>query len=545
MAGALRALGGAFKAGLSPAVGVSLGTDGVTLARFEKKKKSVELSSLVHWELPLPEEISRKEIRRLAKQLMRGVAAARLKVPDISLALPTRYLQLATIVDEYQLPKELKNETDLDPIAYFNDLEESDVEIPDGSLLHYEVFENDKKLDRFIVKAAWVDGAKVEPLIELARQSGLNPVVVDVEIFSVANMWCAQRASTKDLFQKPIAFLEVTDVDAHLLVIRADRWSLTPVSIHEGDKVLLQQAAQLQGDLGPFWTEVFDRAYDSVARALNQLNDWPGAVQLEALVMMGYSIDLTRFAAYAKEQHGQPAEVFGLPDTLQVSDQAIRYFDSAPVKNKFLPASAVSLRTMNPFSVPQPPNEILKLNFLPEWKELSDTRVYRSSLKGVNVSLILLLLGVIAYSVLSVAPILTGDDLPAEVRKIDQQLETESLVSAQTQKDIQSTQALLNGFNQDVVATGKLADFWQALAPALPAGIVLQSAAFERAEGGNSILIEGLAANQVSFVNFEATFANDVELPGSRPERILPEDAPDEIDPEAPVQFRWKLELGS
>ena len=98
---------------------------------------------------------------------------------------------------------------------------------------------------------------------------------------------------------------------------------------------------------------------------------------------------------------------------------------------------------MNPFSVPQPPNEILKLNFLPEWKELSDTRVYRSSLKGVNVSLIFLLLGVIAYSVLSVAPILTGDDLPAEVRKIDQQLETESLVSAQTQKDIQSTQALL------------------------------------------------------------------------------------------------------
>ena len=47
-------------------------------------------------------------------------------MPDISLALPTRYLQLATIVDEYQLPKELKNETDLDPIAYFNDLEESD-----------------------------------------------------------------------------------------------------------------------------------------------------------------------------------------------------------------------------------------------------------------------------------------------------------------------------------------------------------------------------------------------------------------------------------
>ena len=79
MAGALRALGGAFKAGLSPAVGVSLSTDGVTLARFEKKKKSVELSNLVHWELPLPEEISRKEIRRLAKQLMCGCCRGAVK----------------------------------------------------------------------------------------------------------------------------------------------------------------------------------------------------------------------------------------------------------------------------------------------------------------------------------------------------------------------------------------------------------------------------------------------------------------------------------
>lgn len=545
MISVLRSLGGAFKAGLRPAVGVSLSADSVVLARFERKKKSTHLKRLVKWDLAVPDQLTRREIRPLAKQLMRGVAAARLTLPDIALALPTRYLSLATITEEYQPPKELKNELDLDAIEFFNELEESDVEVPAGALLHYEIYENDKKLDRFMARLAWVDGAEVEPLIELVRQSGLNPVVVDVEIFTIANLWCSYRGASKDLFQKPVAFLEITPTDAHLLVIRTDRWALMPISIHDSDRVLMRQASQLGGELGEFWTEVFDRAYDSVGAALNKLNDWPGAVQLESLVMYSHDCDLTRFAQYVREQHGFPAEGFGFPDTVEVADQAIRYFDGAGATQQFMPAAAVSLRTMNPFAVPAPPNEILRLNFLPEWQDLADTRVFKSSLRGLNWGLIALVLLLATYSAVSAVPILFGGVDSAEVRQLDRQLEVETSVAVQSKSEIESTQALLNGFSSDELATGRLAQFWQGLAPALPAGIVLSSAAFDRAEGERLLVISGIAANQEVFLNFGAAFPAIIGAAATEPQVVLPADAPEQPDPEAPIEFIWRLELGS
>ncbi|MGB0965813.1 MAG: hypothetical protein ACPGU3_06575 [Litorivicinus sp.] len=544
MAGALRALGGAFKAGLSPTVGATLHPDGLSLARFRITKKSTELQKLIFWRLELPETLDRKSIRPLAKHMMRGVAAARLSISDIALAVPTHFLRLANLEAEYQPPKELNAELDLDVVQFFNELdEESSPEIPDGALLHYEIFQNSKKLDIFQAKLAWIDAGQAEPYLELMRQSGLNPVVMDVEIFAIANYWAVQRGDPKTLFQKPLALLEITEQDAHLLLIRLDRWELVPVDIHEGDRVLLKQAgAQLGLIESPFWQEVFERVFDPVNRGLNRLNDWPGAVQLDELVIFAHGGDFEALATHIREQHGLPARTLTFPDAMQVDDQAVRYFDGESSKGRFLPAAAESLRTMNPYSVAAPPHEHLRLNFLPEWRDLADTRVFKGALKAANVSLILVLVALIGYTATAAWPLLTGPDGAVVLRDTEQKLSLEQQVLAVTQRDIQLAQQTLAGLAGGDSASASAGRIWEALAPALPVGVVLDYAQYQRET--QQFELAGEVANAAVQRQFESDFAgalNGVSAQ-SPPEWTLPEGEGDDVDSQ-PRRFVWTLQV--
>ena len=540
---ALRELGGAFGLGLSPVIGVALHDDGLVLSRVTVKKKKTELERLLFWRFDIPRELHKDDIKALSKQVISATSAVRGELTDIALALPTRYLSLGSVQAEYQEPKLLKQELTANKFDFYAEVdEEYTPSFPDTPLFFDEVIENNKKLDYFHARLAWLDEDAVLPYIRLLRQSGLNPTVLDVEIFAAANFFIYQfdKKARKDLFLKPTVFCEINKNDAFLLFVRKDRWEIVELDIHNSDKILLEQAEkQDHVDYDGFWGELFERVSEDIKLELETIAQWNGETSIEHLVMFSNFTNVEKFAQYLKTRQELPAQALQLPSNFTTSEQSAKYFDSEPVYSRFISCFGVSLRTMNPFLVKEPPNEYFKLNFLPEWQDIADTRVNRSMLNGVTRTLVFSFLGILAYAgwtgfqIYSQAPSEGLTRLTKEVEQAERQINNVKV-------QLVAEQGQLTELSPDQRGAKQIKTLLNQIAEQLPKDALLESLKVETKDKKMVATLQGVALSDNGIIVLEQNIKRSLNRAFNIKSKPQVERSVVEGEP---LKYTWELEV--
>ena len=101
-------------------------------------------------------------------------------------------------------------------------------------------------MDILFVASKLVD---VKAQVNLVKQAGLNPIIVDIRCFSLRNALDLIRAQSAAVQKTPIALLEFGQIENYLLIMRSDTPHITDVFINTQDKQNLdtQNPQNLEG----------------------------------------------------------------------------------------------------------------------------------------------------------------------------------------------------------------------------------------------------------------------------------------------------------
>lgn len=539
---ALRELGGALGLGLEPVVGAVLHDEGLILSSIKITKKETNLERLLFWRSTLPRTFTKDDIKQLSKEIIAATSTMHGERTDIALAIPTRYLTLASVKAEFQDKKQMALEMAESLKDFFEDLDQDGkLKIPDGVSLFHEIIDNDKKLDIFNARLAWINEDDLTPYLQLLRSSGLNPTVIDVQIFALANYYVFLQKEKKDLFLKPIIFWEINAHDSYAMIVRRDRWELVEVNLHPSDIALLAQLPNLATiNHDGFWGELFDRIADELSPVFKALGKWDGEKALDTVVIHSTFTNLEHLQRYLKEKDDLKTHLLSLPENFSVSESASKYYDADNIYSRYLCSFGVALRTMNPFSVPKLPNEYFRLNYLPEWQEIADTRVNKLMLKGLQRTLIFVFVMLLGYCGWMGSQILldrpTDDRIALEKVQEDQKRTLNSL-----KVQLKREESIYQSLFPDQIGKDKLAVFWSVLAEQIPKSASLDKVEFI-ADGNNknTIMISGLALDDASIIEIEQNIKRNLTRlvnVKEKPKTIRSDDIAD------PIAYSWEFTL--
>ena len=473
---ALRQIGRGFGAGIRPCVGLSVRPDCLVIASPAFKKQSLSFSHLSRQPIDYAAPLERGGIGQMVKQLLPLTREIRGVDKDVALVLPTSLLSLCGVTSEYVDPKELAESQQENVAEFYADLDET-VEIPAGVRLSDQIIDNNKKLDEFTARLAWVDPKAADAYVRMVREAGLNPVVVDVEILAVANFWAVQQDS--EPFLRPVAFLEIGPGGAYVLVVRRDTWLLRPVSVHPSDLVLLNQAAGMaERPKGEFWDEVFGRIAESAEAAFAEVKEWPGQSTVSEIVMYGHGVDVSGLASYMRDERDLPAYPLELDDRYKLDETGQKAMRDVTSWGDIAAAVGAGLRVMNPYGAKQALD--FQCNFFGDFAEVADSRVVTGFARGTRNFMLILLVAWLGYAGAFLMPAALGGGVGQALNSLQDSISQQQLLSGGAVKQVKQAEAELSALGDGPSGDGsRLARFWNGLPEWTPAGTRLLRAAYQ------------------------------------------------------------------
>lgn len=216
-------------------VGIDITPSSIRLAQLQSEGNEWTLTKLGYKHIEGASDTSIKErSEEYVNQLAQIITSNKITTTNVAVSIPVS----SAIIKMVSLP--LMTDEELQEAVDTNTLWENAVQLSDN-LDEYSIFwqvlkrsTSDNQMDLLFVASKLDD---IDHYLNIVRQSGLNPVVVDVRCFAIRNALELRKDLTKG--DAPIAIIEFGIYENYILILHGDSPYISDIYLSDKDRHLL------------------------------------------------------------------------------------------------------------------------------------------------------------------------------------------------------------------------------------------------------------------------------------------------------------------
>ena len=215
-------------------MGLDITSKAVRVAQLSKEKNKWILEKLSYKYVDIPTGLSdTKKVENYINYIKEAIASAKITTINAAVSLPVS----SSIIKIIQAPLMTDDEIEraIEQESLWQNLVQLQEELDSYSIFYQIISRNSKSntMDILFVASKMTD---VKAQVNLVKQAGLNPLVLDIRCFSLKNALDAVREQSVEALKKPVALLEFGQDENYLLIMRAESPHITDVFVNTQDK---------------------------------------------------------------------------------------------------------------------------------------------------------------------------------------------------------------------------------------------------------------------------------------------------------------------
>ena len=215
-------------------VGLDITPKNVRVAQLNNIKNKWILEKLAYKFVEIPSGVSDdKKAEIYIEQIKEALVSGKISTINAAVSLPVS----SAIIKVVQAP--LMTEDEMNRAIEHESLWQNLVQLQeelDSYSIFYQVISRDSKTNTMDILFVASKAADVKSQVNLVKQAGLNPIIVDVRCFSLRNALDLIRDQKATSQNKPVALLELGTEENYLLIMRSETPHITDVFINTQDK---------------------------------------------------------------------------------------------------------------------------------------------------------------------------------------------------------------------------------------------------------------------------------------------------------------------
>ena len=228
-------------------VGLDITPKSVRVAQLNNVKNKWILEKLAYKFVEVPAGTPNdKSAEIYVEQIKEAIVSGKISTVNTAVSLPVSSAIIKVISAPLMTDDEI--ERAIEHESLWQNLIQLQDELDSYSIFYQVISRNSKTntMDILFVASKLVD---VKAQVNLVKQAGLNPIIVDIRCFSLRNALDLIRAQSTVVQKTPIALLEFGQIENYLLIMRSDTPHITDVFINTQDKQNLatQNPQNLEG----------------------------------------------------------------------------------------------------------------------------------------------------------------------------------------------------------------------------------------------------------------------------------------------------------
>ena len=215
-------------------MGLDITSKAVRVAQLSKEKNKWILEKLSYKYVDIPMGLSNtQKVESYINYIKEAIASAKITTINAAVSLPVS----SSIIKIIQAPLMTDDEIEraIEHESLWQNLVQLQEELDAYSIFYQIISRNSKSntMDILFVASKMTD---VKAQVNLVKQAGLNPLVLDIRCFSLKNALDAVREQSVEALKKPVALLEFGQDENYLLIMRAESPHITDVFVNTQDK---------------------------------------------------------------------------------------------------------------------------------------------------------------------------------------------------------------------------------------------------------------------------------------------------------------------
>ena len=251
-------------------VAIKVHPQAVSLLELRANENRIDLITLKS--IGLPRMVDIRNIQRSQDMISDAIRAAKaeanLTAVDASICIPGQIIQTRIINLPFMSAKELAKEAREVDFWIENEPDLAKLENP---VIEYQILVMSENDDLTRVLLCFAEENQIQPWIDLVLASHLNPVYVDPEPLSLANLRHATLPFDEQRQNQVV--VQLTNHDSQCVAFDANKIHSVKLEISEFDLVLLEQAEEAGELEGEFWDEVAGRVANIIKQAILYLQE--------------------------------------------------------------------------------------------------------------------------------------------------------------------------------------------------------------------------------------------------------------------------------
>jgi Tfp pilus assembly PilM family ATPase len=435
-----------------PLLGLVFNENSIQLAEIVQSSAGRMLNKIVFWRVDnegLDSKTLTENATFYAKQIQSALDDAKIDTAKVSVVLPIKHVQLHTIITPQFSESELEQLAQ--DATFFADFLEDDAEALANKAVTYQILEQDDARGESVILLGLIDKKLLDSYLEITRNAGLTPVVVDVDLLATANA-CWITGECKNTTQNWHGYLYYDGTkDCYIMLSDGKELRVKHCTITEADLILINQLGMLDDDStkGQFWDELADRVSVLFLPIIEEVEK-EFVVEIESLfyyVAGEESIALEKLLKdRIKGLSLQPVHPF---TQLQIPSKSQKYVDAVDNQSFFAPLIGTSVRRLGSFNKMSAEQLPFRLNFSPNKGSLE--RAGRFSI--INRFLLFGVMGFFAlfllwFSISDLPQYFLQKDQVGKYHSLNKKVESERPLILNLQQNLNNTQAQIDGLTQ-------------------------------------------------------------------------------------------------
>ena len=219
-------------------VGLDITPKNIRVAQLNNIKNKWILEKLSYKFVEIPPGIpDEKKAQIYIDQIKEALLSGKITTVNAAVSLPVS----SAIIKVVQAP--LMTEDEMNRAIEHESLWQNLVQLQeelDSYSIFYQVISKNTKTNTMDILFVASKVADVKSQVNLVKQAGLNPIIVDVRCFSLRNALDLIRDQKATSQNKPVALLELGPEENYLLIMRSETPHITDVFINTQDKQNLE-----------------------------------------------------------------------------------------------------------------------------------------------------------------------------------------------------------------------------------------------------------------------------------------------------------------
>lgn len=220
----------------------------------------------------LPRSIDHHQISQHSDMLTEGVRVLKTKAnitaTDAAIVMPSNIMPFRVVSLPYISAKELSREAK--EMEFWTDIDD-DIGKYNNPLIRYHILASSENDDLTRLLLSYAEDHMIQPWLDIILSAHLNPVYLENELISLANLRYA-TLSPVDQHNAQLIF-QLNHQTCSCIAIEGQRVQSIKIEISDFDLILIEQAEEAEQLEGQFWDDVIGRLANAIKQALLYLQE--------------------------------------------------------------------------------------------------------------------------------------------------------------------------------------------------------------------------------------------------------------------------------